>query len=183
MTNEFKKKILLFIIVLIGAFSTIAFSYAYFYLVDTEVDQTINTETAKMTLIYNECADVLDNECGTINKDLKPGEFFKRKFSIENTGTRDMTIPLYFKSLKNTFKNDELIYSIKDVSNDIVLITAPVPYHEDLKENIEAYPNLFIEHGKKSDYELTVTFISTSDDQNYNVNAEYYMKLGLLELP
>ena len=166
MTNEFKKKILLFIIVLIGAFSTIAFSYAYFYLVDTEVDQTITTETAKMMLTYSECSNEQDEACGTINKNLKPGEFFKKKFSIENTGNKDIKIPLYFKSLKNTFKNDELIYSIKDVSNDI-----------------EAYPNLFIEHGKKSDYELTVTFISTSDDQNYNVNAEYYMKLGLLELP
>lgn len=176
-----RKSILLSILIAIGLLSTLAFSYAYTTVQKNGNEQQINSNSAKVSLYYEECNDKLDKTCGDINKNLKVNDSFTKKFTITNAGSVDVTIPLYFTNLKNSFKNDELIYSIKDVTNNVTLISKPVPYYEGLVSNIEAYPNLSISSGNTIDYEITVTFIDANQDQNYNLNAEYFIKLGILE--
>ena len=127
-----KERILISILIAIVSILSLAFSYAFVRLNEDDNDQIIDTSSSRLSLFYNECSFDGDEACGLINKDLKVNDSFTKKFSITNKGSRDVNIPLYFTSLKNSFKNDELIYSIRDITNGIVLITEPVPYYPEI---------------------------------------------------
>ena len=179
MVKDKRKSILLSILIAIGGLSTLAFSYAFVRLNPDATEQLIRSKSASIILEYKECDTASDESCGEVNKNLKVGESASKKFSIENIGTVDTDTPLYFIQVKNTFENDELVYTLKDLTNNTVLITQPVPYSDEISLNQLAYSNLHIPSGERIEYELTVTFISVNGDQNYNLNADYFIILGI----
>lgn len=180
MLDNKKKSILISILIAISIMSTLAFSYAFRKMQNDENISSISASSSILSLIYSECEDNSDETCGTINKDLKVGDSFSKRFTIENTGSTDVTVPLYFTSLENSFKNDELVYSIEDISTGQIISTGPVPYSPDTSINVRINPDITIKVEEKREFQLTVTFIAVNDDQNYNLDASYMLRLGLL---
>ena len=178
MLNDKKKSILVSLLVTIGVLSTLAFSYAFVRLNANIENQKVSASSAELLLIYDECDTSGEDGCSTINKDLKVGESFTKKFSIQNDGSVNLTSHLYFTKLQNTFKNDELIYQIRNSDTLELIDSGVVPYAETLKENI-LITDLNIQANTTNNYEMTITFISINDDQNYNLEASYYIKLGI----
>lgn len=176
--NTIKLISIVTIILLIGIF-------AYGYLEGIDLlpyrKQNLGTRSARLELTYTDCASNKKEDCAEINAGLEPGESVTKTFEVKNTGTASLYYSLYFQEMKNTFKNDELVYKIERDDGTEVIPETPMPYFETVQQSYLVKGDIPIERGELHTYRLTITFLDKDYNQEENLDAEFSLKLGIEE--
>ena len=155
-------------------------SYAYFTAIGevTPMDATLNTATVS--------AKFSDNDLG-LNAVLNFGESVTKKFTIENTGTADAKVKMFFEQMINTYIEGSLTYSLfysetEDGTYTEVVNKTDVPRSQYSSKRILAN-SLTIPVGKTYYYELVITLNYLSDvNQDDDVNAIFNTKFKVEDI-
>ena len=176
--NSNKKKVILSTIV--SSILLIALvSLAYFAIAASNTNhETISTTSAKISLIYTDCAESMQSDCANITQNLRLGDTVEKTFKVKNDGTEPVDYKIIFKQLINTFVNGDLVYTIEDLNGNILQSERPVPYASIQTANVNAFLDTIPANTTKQ-FKMIVKFRKTTDDQTVNVNATYSIKLGL----
>ena len=149
-------------------------SYAYFTAIGevTPMDAILNT--ASVSVKFS------DNDLG-VNAVLNFGEFVTKKFTIENTGTADAKIKIFFDEITNTYLEGSLTYTLsysetEDGTYTEVVSKTNVPKSQYSSKKILAN-SLTIPVGKKYYYELMISLNYLSDvNQDSDISAIFNTK-------
>ncbi len=177
MNSKTKKTICL----LIGIASILtivsAVSYAYFTASGEvrKMEATISTGTTS--------ARFADNDMG-LTGELKFGESITKKFTIENTGTTEARVKMYWKDLVNTYILGSLTYTLLQAETEAgpyteVVGTTNVP--KSSTKTIELLASsLTIPVGKTYYYNLVITLNNLPDvNQNADLKAKFSSSFDL----
>lgn len=140
--------------------------------------ETVKANTSTISITYTDCASTKQSDCTNINKNLKPGESVSKSFKIQNTGTVPANYKVIFKELTNTFLNNELVYKVVDLNDNVVQGETPVPYASNMKQNINLFLGTILANETK-EFKVVITFKETPDDQENNKSSSYNIRLGL----
>ena len=171
-----KKMILMLVILTLISF-IIGISYAYFNVIVVG-----NEEASTDTITAGELILEYDGEESFSLNNVDTGDYASITFSVENTGTLTINnYDIYFSNLVNTFINDEVVYELECQSSDAVICSGKsesvLPIEEELL--LTQGP---IAPGTTHTYTLTVTFIDTGLNQNYNQNKKVMFKVTVESL-
>ncbi len=155
-------------------------SYAYFTAMGevTPMDATLNTATVS--------AKFSDNDLG-LNAELSFGESITKKFTIENTGTADARVKMFFDEMTNTYTEGSLTYTLsysetEDGPYTEVVSKTNVPHSERTSKKILAN-SLTIPVGKTYYYNLEITLNLLSDvNQDADLNAIFNTKFKVEDI-
>ena len=177
-----KSKKMICLLVAIASVLTIvgSVSYAYFTAMGevTPMDATLNTATVSVNFS--------DNDLG-LNAELNFGESVTKKFTIENTGTADAKIKMFFDKMTNTYTEGSLTYTLsysetEDGTYIEVVDKTNVPQSEITSKKILAN-SLTIPVGKTYYYELVITLNYLSDvNQDADINATFNTKFKVEDI-
>lgn len=168
------KKIFISVVVLISVF-IISYTYAQFELLveGNDNSEAQNVTTGTLSLDFTDGA-------ALTGLDIYPGAVFTKNIKVTNTGTIDTAYSIGWSSLQNEIMYDELVYSYTCTSYSAY-------YAEDDNRNVEAgacddklatpvgndasallAQDVQIANQITHVYELSISFIDTSSNQNYN---------------
>ncbi len=177
-----RTKRMLCLLVAIASVLTIvgSVSYAYFTAMGevTPMDATLNTATVS--------AKFSDNDLG-LNAELSFGESVIKKFTIENTGTADAKVKMFFDEMVNTYTEGSLSYTLsfsetEDGAYTEVISKTNVPQSKNASKKILAN-SLTIPVEKTYYYELLVTLNYLSDvNQDADINAIFNTKFKVEDI-
>ena len=156
----------------------ISVSYAYFTaaIVNNEVkDQVVTTGT--LSLRYVDGAEV-------VMQNIKPGDTITKTVYVANTGTLDAVYNLVWQELTNEITNYEML-----IEGTCTRMNATTEAEDETCEGVDSTAiakniikkKITIEPSIVHKYNLTITFIDTSDDQNYNQGKKFSGVLGVEE--
>ena len=179
---DLKMKRMLCLLTAIASVLTIigSISYAYFTAMGeiTPMDATLNT--ANVSVKFS------DNDLG-LNVELNFGDSVTKKFTIENTGTADAKIKMFFDEMINTYTEGSLTYILsysetEDGTYTEVVSKTNVPQSENASKKILAN-SLTIPVGKTYYYELEITLNYLSDvNQDEDINATFNTKFKVEDI-
>ena len=155
-------------------------SYAYFTAMGevTPMDATLNTATVSVKFS--------DNDLG-LNAVLNFGESVTKKFTIENTGTADAKVKMFFDEMINTYIEGSLTYTLsysetEDGPYTEVVSKTNVPQSKNASKKILAN-SLIIPLGKTYYYNLEITLNYLSDvNQDADLNAIFNTKFKVEDI-
>ena len=155
-------------------------SYAYFTAIGevTPMDATLNT--ARVSAKFS------DNDLG-FNAVLNFGESVTKKFTIENTGTADAKVKMFFDQMVNTYTEGSLSYTLsysetEDGPYTEVVSKTNVPQSKNASKKILAN-SLTIPVEKTYYYELLVTLNYLNDvNQDADLNAIFNTKFKMEDI-
>ena len=155
-------------------------SYAYFTAMGevTPMDATLNTAHVS--------AKFSDNDLG-FNAVLNFGESATKKFTIENTGTADAKVKMFFDEMINTYIEGSLTYTLsysetEDGTYTEVVNKTNVPQSQNASKKILAN-SLTIPVGKTYYYTLEITLNYLSDvNQDADINAIFNTKFKVEDI-
>ena len=168
-------------ITIVSIFTIISFiigvSYAYYTpkIIGNDTASNHNETTGTLQLTYNGTSILAMSNAS-------PGDTTSTTFTVENTGnlTAD-NYEIYFSKVKNTFINEEVVYTLTCQSSDSNPCQGkeetPIPSTESL-----ALTQNSIEPNTIHTYTLTVTFKDTNTNQNYNQNKNLSFTVTINEL-
>ncbi len=177
-----KTKRIICLLVAIASVLTIvgSVSYAYFTAMGevTPMDATLNTATVSVKFS--------DNDLG-LNAVLNFGESVTKKFTIENTGTADGKVKMFFNEMVNTYTEGSLTYTLSYSENEDgpyteVISKTNVPQSERASKKILAN-SLTIPVDKTYYYNLEITLNYLSDvNQDEDINAIFNTKFKVEDI-
>ena len=155
-------------------------SYAYFIAMGevTPMDATLNTATVSVKFS--------DNDLG-LNAELSFGQSVIKKFTIENTGTADATVKMFFDEMINTYIEGSLTYTLsysetEDGNYTEVVSKTNVPQSEKISKKTLA-DSLIVPVGKTYYYNLEITLNYLSDvNQDPDLNAIFNTKFKVEDI-
>ena len=155
-------------------------SYAYFTAMGevTPLDATLNTATVSVKFS--------DNDLG-LNAVLNFGESVTKKFTIENTGTADAKVKMFFDEMVNTYNEGSLTYTLSysETENGTyteVVSKTNVPQSKNASKKILAN-SLTLPVGKTYYYNLEITLNYLSDlNQDADLNATFNTKFKVEDI-
>ncbi len=175
MNSKTKKTICL----LIGIASILtvvsAVSYAYFTASGEvrKMEATISTGTTS--------ARFADNDTG-ITGELKFGESITKKFTIQNTGTAEARVKMYWKDLVNTYIEGSLTYVLRQSESNEGPYTEVVSKTNVPKTSNVLANSLTIPVGKTYYYELVITLNYLEDvNQDSDLSAKFSSTFSLTD--
>lgn len=173
MKKSYKTTLSIFIVIVL-----VGLSYAWFRTnADNTQRQEVNVTAGIVRLSYTDCTGA---SCNNISASLEPGETVEKTFKVENTGSTDTVFNLYFSSLYNPFLQDELVYTLEDITDSTIVKTnSPVPYQSSETSNILLQSDMSIAVNETKEYKLTVKFVNKDTDQSYNAHKQFSMRLGI----
>lgn len=152
---------------------------AYFAVsVSNTNNEKINTTSSKLSIVYTDCASSKQSDCANMTKNLGLGESFEKTFKVYNNGTLPVDYKIIFKELTNTFQNNDLVYTIKDLNDNVLQSERPVPYASSQTTNVNVYLDTIAANTTK-EFKIIVKLKETTEDQTVNASATYSIKLGL----
>ena len=172
-----KEKKMLFGIGIVFLFlATVSLSYAYFSATITNKDvkdQVVTTGTLELT--YTDGAEIK-----MLN--IKPGQTITKKVTVKNTGTLDTAYNFVWQELNNTILNNEMIMSVtcKRLNGNTEEETCEGVDEAPIKSN-NIKKKVSIEPGITHEYNVTITFVESNTDQNYNQGKSFSGVLGINE--
>ncbi len=177
-----KTKRMICLLIAIASVLTIigSVSYAYFTAMGevTPMDATLNTATVSVKFS--------DNDLG-LNAELNFGESVTKKFKIENTGTADAKVKMFFDQMINTYTEGSLTYTLsysetEDGTYTEVVSKTNVPQSDRTSKKILAN-SLTIPVGKTYYYNLEITLNLLSDvNQDADLNAIFNTKFKVEDI-
>ena len=179
-----KKKLLMTIAMGVGIevlallLATVSFTYSWFSasVTSNEVkDQVV--ETGTLSLRYVDGPEIkMEN--------IRPGTTITKTVYVANTGTLDASYNLVWQELTNEIQNDEMVIEVTCTRIDGVseeengtcsgISSKPIS-SSIIKSNVSIEPNILHK------YDITITFIETKDNQNYNQGKNFSGVLGVNE--
>ncbi len=155
-------------------------SYAYFTAMGevTPMDAILNTATVSVKFS--------DNDRG-LNAELNFGESVTKKFKIENTGTADAKVKMFFDEMINTYIEGSLTYTLsysetEEGAYSEIVSKTNVPQSENASKKILAN-SLTISVGKTYYYSLEITLNVLSDvNQDADLNAIFNTKFKVEDI-
>ncbi len=180
MRQENNKKILLIVGIVSLCLIIGGISYAFFVsnTETKEVDATISTGVAKVRFA--------DNDNG-IQGTLKFGESLTKAFIIENTGTVDTTLRLYWKDLVNTYIQGSLTYELfysetEDGERTKIIDKRDVPVTDGTRVKAILADNIEVPVDSIRYYYLVITLNNLPNvDQTPDLDAIFNTKFGALD--
>ncbi len=182
--KENSKKLVLYSGLLVLSITILGLFVSYAWAVNVRSEnEIVEVETLKdLKLIYKDCASSNEESCANINKDLAPGESVEKIFEITNTSSRDLSFNIYFKELFNSFSNDDLVYKIENTTtNEVIVAETPLRFSELKLYDLIIKQDINIKANSTDQYKLTITFLNKEENQNYNMDASYSLKLTIGE--
>ena len=177
MDKKLRKTIVITLVTII--ILCLAVTTAYFAVsVSNTNNEKINSASSKLSIVYTDCASSKQSDCANMTKNLGLGESFEKTFKVYNNGTMPVDYKIIFKELTNTFQNNDLVYTIKDLSDNILQSERPVPYSSSQTTNVNAFLDTISANTTK-EFKIVVKLKETTDDQTENATATYSIKLGL----
>ena len=176
--NQTRDKVLAISITVLALVIALGIGYAFFSASASNANhETVSTETATLSLKF------ADNDNG-VSGVLNLGESIIKKFTLENTGTKDAYARINWVNLVNTYTKGSLEYDLQESDNEngafvsLDLNLVPVSENEvtkTLKNSILIHPN------EKKYYRLIITFKNLSINQNSDIDANFYSYFSLEE--
>ena len=185
MKEKGKKNIVVIMIFAIVLIVLVSGSYAYSRLnAVTSKEQEISSTSGTLSLEYAECTSQDTSTCATVSGSLEPGgDALTKIFYVKNTGTAPVTFNPIFKELQNTFTNDELVYKLEDITDEanpeVVIAETAVPYNTTLTTEVDMPAHKTLARNETVKYKFSVRFIDTNEEQSYNADATFSIKLGV----
>ena len=172
------------LLIIVGALllvTVIGIAYAYFVAPITRTNQTTSVTTGTLRLTFNDVSE-------SISKTMQFGESVTREFTIENTGTLDANVTIYWKDIVNTYLEGSLIYTLKygdentQVTNyDTAVLDANVPRSAVASEQV-LFQNMTIPANTTYYYKLDITLVdSPTIDQTADLSATFFTKFTIKE--
>lgn len=150
---------------------------SYFLITSSNANrETVITGTGTMSITYIDCANAKQSDCANINKNLTPGESVTKTFRVENAGTVNSGFEIIFKSLTNTFVDNELVYEVLDENDEVLITERSVPYGT--SEGLTIFSDN-VQKNETKTYKFKVTFKKLDNDQEANKTATYNIELGI----
>ncbi len=152
-----------------------AVSYAYFTASGEvrKMEATISTGTTS--------ARFADNDTG-ITGELQFGESITKRFTIENTGTAEARVKMYWKDIVNTYTPETLTYTLSQSE------TLEGPYTEVVsKKNVPKFDSILVDSltipvGETYYYNLVITLNYLEDvNQDADLNAIFSSTFSLID--
>ena len=172
------KKITISLYVL-SIFLILGISYAYFSL------NIIGNDSAKLSVISSGTLELTftdkSNEI-TLNNAV-PGDSFQKEISVKNTGTLDAMYNIIWQELTNEFVRNEIVISAtcERLNSEGVVDGTCNNIEEKPVGRLSIPQKISIEAGITHKYTVTVKFIDTGKNQNYNQGKTFDGKLGIEE--
>ena len=179
--NSRTKKMICMLVAIASVLTIVgSVSYAYFTAIGEvrPIEATLNT--AKVSVIFR------DNDLG-LNAELNFGDFVTKKFTIENTGTADSQVRMFFDEMTNTYIEGSLTYTLSysetvDGTYTEVVEETNVPKSQYASKKILAN-SLTVPFGKKYYYELTISLNYLNDiNQDADINAIFNTKFKVEDI-
>lgn len=168
-------KIMLLSVLFFIFLTIIGFTYAYFSLVVEGKGKNITAKmNGRLKLVYT------DGEELSI-EDMSPGKSITKTVSIANINDENVIYSLVWESLENTVLNDELVIEIKCTRLNSIgnvegkcsgLSSTPIK-EKNIKSKIKIEPNI------THKYDITITFVETGENQEYNIGATFSGIIGV----
>jgi len=145
------------IIVLIGI--VIAGTYAFY-------TATVSANTVDPTKLSTGTLESSIQDGTLTGGNLIPGDTVVKKFSVTNSGSIDLTFKLNWKSVTNTFVNqDDLIVTLMEETTEIISEADNQIFPSTTTTSTILKDNLKIASGETKNYTLTITYKNTNEDQ------------------
>ena len=179
MKDNKKTKQVIAITILTSLILIMAVTTAYFAVsVSNTNNERVNTNSAHLSIVYTDCASSKQSDCANMTKNLAQDESFEKTFKVYNNGTMPVDYKIIFKELTNTFKKGDLVYTIKDLNDNVLQSERPIPYAPNQTTNVNAFLDT-IEANTTKEFKIVVKLKETTEDQTENASATYSIKLGL----
>ena len=154
--------------------STIVFAY-FSSTLSNQNNESLSTNTASISLVFD------DNDNG-VNEVLNLGESVVKKFTLENTGTKDAYARINFVDLVNTYNINSLTYVLEQSESENGSYTriggGRVPSSSSPKTT-PLRNGILVPVGVKYYYKLTITLNNLSSNQNSDINAEFHTRFNI----
>jgi len=172
-TLDKKKKTIITVIAIALVLLAVASSYAFFVAnVNNDNRQEAEIKTANMSLRF------ADND-GGISATLDFGEQVTKEFLIENNGTLDAAVDMYFKDLTNTYLEKSLTYKLEYKTSIDSTAYTELPVAKENVPRSEAKTSEILAKGIEVPskttyyYKLTITLEHLDDvNQTQDINAK-----------
>ena len=162
----------------LSIFLILGISYAYFSLnvIGNEDAKLSVVTTGKLELTYT------DNKEITLDNAI-PGDSFQKEISVKNTGTLDTMYNIIWQELNNEFIKNEIVISAtcERLNSEGVVDGTCNNIEEKPIARLSIPQKISIEAGITHKYTVTVKFIDTGKNQNYNQGKTFNGKLGIEE--
>ena len=175
------KRILCLLIAIVSVLTIVgSVSYAYFTAMGEVTAMNATLNTAYVSVKFS------DNDLG-LNAELNFGNSVTKKFTIENTGTADAKIKMFFDKMTNTYTEGSLTYTLsysetEDGTYTEVVSKTNVPQSENVSKKILAN-SLTIPVDKTYYYELEITLNYLNDvNQDEDINAIFNTKFRVEDI-
>lgn len=183
MANVFKKKYSVLILCSFVFIASLSFTYAFFSL--SNVENNSNDEivtTGVLSINYSSGPQIIMNN-------IMPGATSSKTFIVTNTGTLNTSYDIRWNDYQNEIINDELIihYTCTSYINYGYLSQEVSGSCNSLESTPIGSNGLFLNKGISIDvgithvYDLTIEFIETSEEQNYNQHKLFSGTLNILD--
>ena len=176
-TNKVK---VIVITLLIFIVSIAGISYAYFTIqvIGNDTASSMRLTTANLRLIYTDTLLLGGDK-------ISPGWSQTKTVTVENDGNQTVTYGIIWRELLNQITNNELVISATCTSNiqgnTCEGFEKAVPTKTSEASNVLIKAGIDIEVGETHTYTITVEFIETGSNQNYNQNKEFYGTLNIAD--
>lgn len=169
MNNKYFKPLVVMVAIAI-VLTIFVSSYAYYTAsVNSEANANVIT-TGNMEVTYE------DGSVEGIARNMLPGDYIEKKFSVTNTGNVYALYDIYLNDIFNTFDHtDELVCEL--ISDN----GANVAQRECPTVNGQFVINVGIDVGQTHNYTLRVTFLAKNHNQDYNQGAKFEFSINLIK--
>ncbi len=173
------KIIVLTAILIFVAVSGLTYAYFSIQITGNDTASSINLTTANMSLVYTD-VQILSDQA------ITPGWTSSSKtLTVYNNGNKTVYYNIIWRDLLNGVINDELVLSATCSSNKsgstCPTINKPIPTRTTVSSNIRVKSNIEIAPGETHTYTVTVSFIETYSNQNYNQGKSFRGTLNISE--
>ena len=173
-----KDKVLVFGITILSIIVITGVGFAFFSSPVTNTNnENVTAETASISLKFD------DNDNG-ISGTLNLGESITKKFTLENTGTKDAYAKINWYNLVNTYTADSLTWTLEQSTSENgtyeALGSGKVPVSS--SQTTAALKNgILVPVNTIYYYKLTITLNNLDVEQNSDINANFHSFFSLEE--
>ena len=173
------KIIVLTALVLLAAIGGITYAYFGIQITGNDTASSMRLTTATMSLIYNDVQILSDQS-------VMPGWTSNSKtLTVYNDGDQTVYYNLIWRDLLNEVLYGELTLSATCSSdksgNTCPSIDKAIPTRTSLTNNVTVWNSIKIEPKETHTYIVTISFIETGLNQNYNQGKQFYGTLNISE--
>ena len=175
-TKENKSFIIALVVAIIILIAIVAIGTYSFYTANVNGNGNLNGNSTINTVNLEASL----NDGVLTGSNLIPGESVTKTFTVKNTGTGDITFKLVWKSVTNTFINqNDLKITLQENSTMKISESDNKKFPSTTTTETLIKDNLVIKAGETKNYTLTIKYKETSNDQNADMGRTFSGIIGI----